>query len=390
MRYPNPVLLTHAEAFGFKTMINMKKYTIYTLLLLCCMQWVACSSTQSLSNDKNWAFQPIEKLDDANPVMESDRKAEFFCPLRKKNVRWEEQSVFNPAAVVKDGRVWLLYRAQDDVDAEHRTSRIGLASSRDGLEFKKLSYPVMFPNRDKMKDFEWEGGCEDPRVVKRADGKYIMTYTAYDGKVARLAIASSTDLQVWEKHGLAFDSKRYKNQWSKSGAIVCENINGEIVAAKINGKYWMYWGDTNIFLATSEDLIEWKPIEMKGSDVLRIALQPRPGKFDSELVEPGPFALLTPKGILLFYNSANAPTNGDTQLPAMAYSVGQALFDAAHPEKLKARSNQHFLHPEKAYEKKGQVNNVCFLEGMVWWKDQWLLYYGTADSKIAVAACKPK
>jgi hypothetical protein len=31
------------------------------------------------------------------------------------------------------------------------------------------------------------------------------------------------------------------------------------------------------------------------------------------------------------------------------------------------------------------VGNVCFLEGMVFFKGKWLLYYGTADSKIAVA-----
>ena len=47
------------------------------------------------------------------------------------------------------------------------------------------------------------------------------------------------------------------------------------------------------------------------------------------------------------------------------------------------------LTPVQAYEMTGQVNNVCFLEGMVWFKDRWLLYYGTADSKIAVAECKP-
>jgi hypothetical protein len=368
----------------------MKKYLFYTLLLLTCMQWMACSSSQSLGNDKNWALQPIQKLEDANPILIPDPKVTFFCPRRKKNVRWEEESVFNPAAVVKDGRIWLLYRAQDEFREPHGTSRIGIASSRDGLDFKKTNYPLVYPNRDKMEDYEWAGGCEDPRVVKREDGKYIMTYTAYDGKVARLAIATSDDLMAWVKQGLAFNSKRYKNHWSKSGAIVCENVNGEIVAKKIDGKYWMYWGDTNIFLATSEDLIEWKPVEVRGTDLLKVALQPRPGKFDSKLVEPGPFALITPKGILLLYNSANNAVTGDRKLPDMAYSVGQALFYTEHPEKVKARSNRYFLHPEKSYERNGTTDNVCFLEGMVWWKDQWLLYYGTADSKIAVASCKPK
>ena len=37
------------------------------------------------------------------------------------------------------------------------------------------------------------------------------------------------------------------------------------------------------------------------------------------------------------------------------------------------------------YEKMGEVNEVCFVEGLVFFKNKWILYYGTADSKIAVA-----
>jgi len=48
----------------------------------------------------------------------------------------------------------------------------------------------------------------------------------------------------------------------------------------------------------------------------------------------------------------------------------------------------HFIHPDKPYEKTGEVNEVCFVEGLVYFKKQWFLYYGTADSKIAVAVKK--
>lgn len=37
------------------------------------------------------------------------------------------------------------------------------------------------------------------------------------------------------------------------------------------------------------------------------------------------------------------------------------------------------------FEKTGQVGNVCFVEGLVYFNHKWFLYYGTADSKIAVA-----
>lgn len=345
-----------------------------------------CAGGKVPANEK-WVLEPFKKNNDVNPIMTPDPRSEFFCPVQRKSLRWEEKDVFNPAAVVKDNRVYLLYRAQDKIGKPGGTSRIGLANSRDGLSFKKQAIPVLYPDQDPMKVFEWEGGCEDPRVVKGNDSTYLMTYTAYDGTTARLCVATSRDLVMWKKHGLAFGSGKYRDTWSKSGAIVCELVGSEVIARRIKGKYQMYWGDTDIFLATSDDLIHWTPMEDKKGNLIA-ALKPRSGSFDSKLVEPGPFALLRKEGILLLYNSANNAKNGDKSLPDMSYSVGQALFSDAKPEKLIARADTHFLHPERDYEIKGQVNNVCFLEGMVWHKDRWLLYYGTADSKIAVAECK--
>lgn len=329
-------------------------------------------------------MQPIVKTDDYNPILEPNSRSTYFCGMRKQQVQWEERNVFNPAALVKDDRVWLFYRAQDNAG----TSRIGEAVSRDGLQFTRQPIPVLAPGKDNLKDFEWEGGCEDPRIIKREDGTYIMTYTAYDNKIARLCVASSRDLQNWTKHGLAFGAKKYRDLWSKSGAIVASLVKSEIVATKINGQYWMYWGDTNLFLATSDDLIEWKPVEQKKPEGLMPVLLPRPGFFDSKLVESGPYALMTKNGILLLYNSSNDAATGDKTLPNGTYAVGQALFHPEKPGKLIARAKRHFIHPEKRYELVGEVNNVCFLEGMVWFKNRWLLYYGTADSKIGVAECQ--
>jgi predicted GH43/DUF377 family glycosyl hydrolase len=53
--------------------------------------------------------------------------------------------------------------------------------------------------------------------------------------------------------------------------------------------------------------------------------------------------------------------------------------------KVISRMENYFIKPEKDYEVMGQVNHVCFLEGLVKLKDKWYMYYGTADSKIAVA-----
>jgi predicted GH43/DUF377 family glycosyl hydrolase len=145
----------------------------------------------------------------------------------------------------------------------------------------------------------------------------------------------------------------------------------------------MYFGDTDLFMASSEDLIHWSPVEENGK--LKSVLRPRAGQFDSRLVESGPFAMLTDKGILVIYNSMNLDSGGDSTIAKGAYCAGQALFDANDPTHLIGRLEQNFLAPDKPYEVTGQVNQVCFVEGLVHFNDKWFLYYGTADSKIAVA-----
>ena len=114
-------------------------------------------------------------------------------------------------------------------------------------------------------------------------------------------------------------------------------------------------------------------------------LSPLMGYFDSRLVEPVPFALLRDEGILLIYNASNAANFNDSNLPKFTYAAGQALFNKDKPYQLIDRTENYFIHPEKNYEKVGEVNDVCFVEGLVYLKDKWFLYYGTADSKIAVA-----
>ena len=154
-------------------------------------------------------------------------------------------------------------------------------------------------------------------MVEDSSGRYIMTYTSYDGKTARLMIATSTDLLHWTKYGAAFSDAykgKYFNAWSKSGAIVSTYSKGKIVATRVNGKYLMYWGDKYIWLATSDDLIHWTPVEKAKAELqpydsiysdfnvsdLKIAVPTRQGKFDCNIVESGPPAMLTDKGILLF------------------------------------------------------------------------------------------
>jgi len=345
----------------------MKYSRFLTVLLL-----IGCAGNKSETN--KWALLPFIKADDANPVLQAgDNK--FVCPILGDTVKWDEKDVFNPAAVVRNNKVYLVFRAEDNIGKYAGTSRLGLAISDDGLHFTKQPVPVFYPDNDEMKKYEWEGGVEDPRIVESSDGLYIMTYTSYDGDTARLCLATSRDLEHWKKEGLVLKGK-HKDTWSKSGAIVSKRLGEKIVAEKINGKYWMYWGDTDLFMAASDDLISWSPLEENGE--LKSVLKPRQGMFDSRLVESGPFALVIDKGILLLYNGMTLEKSG-------AYCSGQALFDLNDPTKLIDRMDNYFMRPEKPYEITGQVNQVCFIEGMVPFRGKWLLYYGTADSKIAVA-----
>ncbi len=352
-----------------------------------------------------WHFPYFKKVDSLNPILSPSSELTFTDPITGTIKKWEERNVLNPTAVVRNDSVFMLYRAQDSLG----TSRIGLAVSTDGLHFIKMPSPVFFPDLDAMKVFEWNyqkndidatlaeacnscyfDGVEDPRIIENEDGVYFMTYTSYDGRTARLSIASSKDLIHWNKHGLVLADDKYKETWSKAGAIVGGLQGNRIVARKIDGYYWMYFGDTSLSMAFSKDLIHWNIAINEESKKPITVLHPRMGLFDSRLVEPGPYALLKEEGILLIYNASNAANFNDPNLPKFTYAAGQALFDKNRPYRLIDRTDGYFIYPDKDYEKVGEVNEVCFVEGLVYFKEQWFLYYGTADSKIAVAVYKPE
>jgi predicted GH43/DUF377 family glycosyl hydrolase len=372
----------------------MKQISIAFILIVLFAQ---CQHEQR--EDQPKFLVPFVKNPEVNPCLLPDTGRSFECPVRQTLVKWEEKDVFNPASVVKGDTLFLLYRAEDVLGRYAGTSRIGLAYSLDGYYFEKATEPVLFPDKDKFESYEWEGGCEDPRVVEDEMGTYFMNYTAYDGDKARLFVASSDDLRHWSKHGSVFSKAgdQYVDMWSKSGAVVCRQQGGRMIATKINGKYWMYWGESNIYMATSDNLIDWEPVLETDPDKMyldtmrnytsafKILFSTRNGKFDSELVEPGPPALITEMGILFIYNSKNSPDYGDKKLAPGAYAAGQIILDKNDPTKELYRSDNWFITPDQPFEITGQVNNVCFVEGLAYFKDRWLLYYGTADSKIAVA-----
>jgi predicted GH43/DUF377 family glycosyl hydrolase len=293
-------------------------------------------------------FGPWSRANGGNPVLEPQRSG------------LEVSGVFNPA-VVKDGeRYVMLYRAQDG----QKTSRLLRATSADGIHFERDVEPALAPEAD----YERQGGVEDPRLVK-IGATWHLTYTAYDGKDAQLALATSADLVRWQRRGVIMPAGRgrWNVHWTKSGAILDQ---------RVGGKYWMYYmGDAQgaydqTGVAWSEDLVHW-------TEALDAPVLPRrPGRFDSRVVEPGPPPVLTPEGILLVYNGAD---------DRLVYRTGWALFDGKDPTRLLARSDTPIFVPERPWELVGQVPNVVFVEGLVRQGPRWLFYYGAADTRVGVA-----
>jgi len=281
---------------------------------------------------------------------------------------FESAGTFNPAVIKENGEYIMLYRAQD----EHGSSSLGFATSHDGVHFDRRSEPVMVATES----YEKGGGVEDPRLVKIGN-LYYLTYTGYnnvDGigpkhQDAQLCLATSPDLVHWKRLGVIMPAYRgrWNVGWTKSGAIL---------PGKINGKYWMYYlGDaakqgSQMGIAFSTDLVHW-------TDALdRPVLSSRPGMFDSQVVEPGPPPVITPQGILLFYNGAD---------DNLVYRTGWVLFDKKDPARVLARSDEPLFTPVEEWEKVGQVPNVVFVEGLVREGNRWLFYYGGADKYVGVA-----
>jgi predicted GH43/DUF377 family glycosyl hydrolase len=367
----------------------MKRAVGRALLILALALSSNSQARDSQAQNRAWTLGPFERPEGVNPIFTPDPGPTFEDPMRGTTVRWQEMATFNPAAVVRDGKVYVLFRAEDqtgEMEIGGHTSRIGLAESEDGLHFTRRPTPVLYPADDTQRPNEWPGGVEDPRIVQSEDGTYILTYTQWNREIPQLAVATSTDLITWEKHGPLFPDMGHE---SKSGAILTRVEGDQLVATRINGRYWMYWGVPAVYMATSDDLIHWEEVRNEFGELVRV-INPRPGYFDAWLVEAGPPAVLTDDGIVVLYNAGNSGEFGDPALRNRVYSAGQALFDRDNPMKMVDRTDHPFLKPEHDYERTGQyVSGTTFVEGLVPFEGRWYLYYGTADSRVGVAVWDP-
>lgn len=286
---------------------------------------------------------------------------------------FESAYIYNAAAIVLDDTVFLLYRAQNAA----KVSTIGLAWSSDGYEFTRLDRPILEPSNP----WEMGGGVEDPRVV-RIDGVFYMTYTAWDLKVPKLCLATSTDLVHWEKQGgplfpdfidveKSLDGRtEVRFGHSKSGAIFPEKT--------ADGKFMMIFGEAYLCVAESEDLIHWRAWPFNKYFATGVH------DWENRLLEPGPTPVKTRDGRwILVYNVA---TRGAPGFHNNQYSISQMLIDLAHlSDGPLARLDRPSVVVSAKNEQLGQVNEVVFCEGMVQFHGKWFMYYGQGDSELGVA-----
>ena len=278
---------------------------------------------------------------------------------------WEEGGVFNPAAVEVEGNIYILYRAA----TKNNASTIGLAISKNGISIdERLDDPVFGPQDhfelladDKDRGF----GTEDPRVVK-INGRLYMTYSAYNGKVPRVAVSSIAVSDVLARRFTA---------WSTHRVISPENFsdkNACIFPERIHGKYVVFHRMEDHICA---DFVSSLAFDEPLTRCLEV-MAPRHGMWDGRKIGISTPPLKTPEGWLLFYHG---------QSDHRVYRVGIALLDLHDPTIVLARSAYPVFVPKNDCGLNDFGVTVVFPCGLVLRGDTIYLYYGACDRVTGVA-----
>ena len=89
--------------------------------------------------------------------------------------------------------------------------------------------------------------------------------------------------------------------------------------------------------------------------------------------------LETPEGWLILYHGVRTTASG------AIYRLGLALLDLEDPGKVIRRTNEWIFGPKATYEREGDVDDVVFPCGWIEKDKRMMIYYGAADSCIALA-----
>ncbi len=294
---------------------------------------------------------------------------------------WESRAVFNPGAVVAEGRVHMLYRAIGNEDV----SVLGYASSADGINFdERLSEPAYIPTQSFESSSPYSGGsayspfasgggcsggCEDPRLTKIGD-KIYMTYVAYNGWSEPRVALSSIDVKDFVSHNWNWQKPVLI---SRPGQV---NKNACLLPEKINGKFVLFH---RIFPHILVDYLD--DLDFDGETKWLVGhdkISPRRGYWDSRKVGVGATPLDTPQGWLLIYQAVGDQDSG-------RYKMGAMLLDKQNPAKVLHRSVKPILEPTEWYENEGFKAGVAYPCGSAIMNNTLHVYYGGADMVTCIA-----
>jgi predicted GH43/DUF377 family glycosyl hydrolase len=284
---------------------------------------------------------------------------------------WESRYVLNAGAIRVDGTIYIIYRAFGD----DKISRLGMAWTNDGVHIDgRLDDPIYEPA-----DATESAGCEDPRITV-VDDKIYMLYTAWDQKVAQIAMSSipvdaflERRFDAWTRHGLGFPG--------------LANKDAALYPEKFDGNYILYHRiDPNMWISYLDGLrCPWPRTGQK------IVVGPRPGMmWDGLKIGAGAQPIKTTHGWLNIYHGVDYEKT---------YRLGVLFMALDDPSRVIYQSPNAILEPERDFEigkTGGQdywVPHVVFTCGAVpagdtdtvGLDDEILVYYGAADTVIAVA-----
>ena len=309
--------------------------------------------------------------------------------LKQTTLTFENEGILNPATIRHGDDVLFYYRA-----VQHGNhSSIGFCKLSGPLTVaERFDKPILFPEHD----YESKG-LEDPRVVQ-IDGLYYLTYTAYDGVSACGALATSADGIHFKKEGLIvaqMDYKRFNELaathtklddkyplyndfnpklWDKDVVFFPRRINGKL--------YFLHRIKPDIQLVAIRDLSEltpafWEDYFLHFADHILLTSK---YAHENSYVGAGCPPIETAYGWLLIYHGVHETRHG------YVYVGCAALLDLDNPQKEIARLPHPILVPERAWEVRGDVDNVCFPTGTTVFGDTLYIYYGAGDEVIATGA----
>jgi len=310
----------------------------------------------------------------------------------RKKIDFENSGVLNPSTIQKDGITHLFYRAVK----EGNYSTLGYCQLKNNHILYRSSKPIMIP------EFPYEAqGIEDPRITY-LEGLYYLFYTAFDGKNALVAYATSPDLINFTKKGLitpqisydlaedifkesgvnpkyTFFEQVFKvnrgidvHLWEKDVVLFPQKFNGQYALIhrilpgiqisffnnfqELNNEYWLH------YLQKLND---------------HIILEPK-FDFENAYIGGGCPPILTDRGWLLIYHSTQETNSGQI------YHAATALLDRNNPKKVISRLPYPLFSPTQKWEKEGIVDNIVFPTGTTIEGDNLNIYYGAADYYIGL------